>query len=117
MTSWQGTVRYVGKLVTSWKGAGRLVTSWQGTGRYAGKLVTSWEGGRLEGASGELVVLGGRETGNWVEEDPSIQALVDKYLPPVRAYQHQVVGAPRNFLFVKIPIIRKELSLSCRWVP
>lgn len=56
--------------------------------------MTSWEGGALVSAGGEPVVLGGNQTGNWVKEDPDIQALVDKYLPPVRAYQRQVVGAP-----------------------
>eukprot|EP00884_Botryococcus_braunii_P022514 jgi/Botrbrau1/8947/Bobra.0148s0060.1 len=61
--------------------------------KYIGKLQTFWEGGKLVNASGVPVVMGGSSTGNWVKEDPQIQALVDQYLPPVRAYQKSVIGA------------------------
>lgn len=41
--------------------------------------------------------MGGQLTGNWVKEDPEIQAIVDQYLPPVRAFQRQVIG--------KVPLV------------
>eukprot|EP00884_Botryococcus_braunii_P012577 jgi/Botrbrau1/2131/Bobra.0093s0038.1 len=77
--------------------------------KYVGKLQTYWDDdGKLLNATGTPVVMGGSSSGNWVKEDPDIQAIVDQYKPPVRLFQRTIIGETLTLLNADKTQIRQQ---------